>query len=236
MSVFGDGDPGHPAPTPEQVRAWRRRSGRPVNEVPGTVAVGVLLARTDEIAVAIGGLHAYSSGLQFDLVVRQRHASSPEAGVRPRLHELVTGFRRGAGADALLLGFAYPDTRTVTNIGPAPHDPSRLSADAPVLRPGGGGGDDQAYDGSFWLSPVPTGGDLTVVCAWPARGIGETRSVIARQLIEDALARIVELWPAQDEPATPPPAPPPPVLPPDSWFAQALRDDTTAQHNPPSNV
>jgi hypothetical protein len=122
----------------------------------------------------------------------------------------------------LLLGFAYPDKRTVTNIGPPAQGRSRLSADAPVLRPDGGGGDDQAYDGSFWLSPIPTAGDLTVVCAWLAHGIGETRSVIARQLIEDALARIVELWPPQDEPATPP-APPPPVLPPDGWFAQALR-------------
>lgn len=105
----------------------------------------------------------------------------------------------------------------------------------PQLLPGGGGGNDQTYEGNFFLSPLPTGADLTMVCAWPSRGITETHTRIPAQLIDDATTRIVELWPWQDRPDEPPepPAPPLPDLPAGGWFAAALaRQQTPATHRP----
>ena len=108
------GDPDRPGPTPGQVQQWRRRTGRPPNEIPGTVAVDVVLARTDDLVVALIGMHAYSTGLAFDLAIRQRTPAPP--GHRPGLlHEAVAGF--GAAADRdVLLGFGYPDGRIATNL------------------------------------------------------------------------------------------------------------------------
>ena len=194
-------DPDRPGPTP-----GRSSSGdghRPTtNEIPGTVAVDVALARTDDLVVAIIGMHAYSTGLAFDLAIRQRTPAPP--GHRPGLlHEAVAGFGAAAGRDVLLLGFGYPDGRTATNLRWGSRQSFDVT-DQPQLLPGGGGGNGQTYDGNFFLSPLPTGGDLTVVCAWPSRGIAETQTRIPAQLITDATTRIVELWPWEDLPDEPP--------------------------------
>jgi len=200
-----------------------------MNEIPGTIALDLLLGRTDEIAVALGGMAAYSTGLQFDLRVRQKTSTRfvDDRGPQMRLHEQVMGARGrgGGGDDALLLGFGYPDGRTVTNVG-AHRSPWEESDDAPILHPGSGGGDHQAYDASFWLSPLPRG-DLAVICAWPARGVEEFHGVIGRRIIEDAVARVVELWPWSDdeEPRTSE-SPRLPKLPSDSWFTTALGDQS----------
>jgi hypothetical protein len=226
-SVFRFGDPDRPAPTPEQLRASRRRSGRPTNEMPGTVPVDVLLGHNDDVAVAIGGMHAYTTGLQFDLLIRLREPARSDTGSpRMDLHQQVAGFRRpGGGPDAMLLGFEYPDGQTATNIGPLGGVyGGQVDEDAPALHPGGSSGDDQSFDGAFWLSPLPTGGDLIVVCAWPSRGLPETRAVVEQSLIEAALSRVVELWQLVEEDEQPQP-PPPVVLPamaPGSWFGNVL--------------
>ena len=72
----------------------------------------------------------------------------------------------------------------------------------------------------YWLTPLPPPGDLVVVCAWPARGLVETQTVIAADLIAAGADRIVELWP-WEPPADHEPPPPSrgPDLPAGSWFA-----------------
>ena len=232
----GHGDPDRPGPTPRQVQQWRRATGRPPNEIPGTVAVDSVLARTDDLVVAIIGMHAYSTGLAFDLAIRQRTPAPP--GHRPGLlHEAVAGFGAAADRDVLLLGFGYPDGRTATNLRWGARQSFDVT-DQPQLLPGGGGGDGQTYDGKFFLSPLPTGGDLTVVCAWPSRGVAETQTRIPAQLITDATTRIVELWPWEDFPDEPPepPAPPLPDLPAGSWFAAALARQRPAATEQPGQA
>ena len=229
VRTYGAGDPSRSRPTPEQLREWRRRSHRPVNEIPGTVPIDVVLARTDNVAVALGAMRAYSTGLEFELRVRRTRKAGfggsepPSAG----LHQQIMGFARGKGGrDAMLLGFGFPDGRTATNIGGFAAPPGQESADNPVLHPGGGGGDNQSYDGTFWLSPLPVGGDLTIVCAWPLHGLDETQVVVAQRLIEDAVDRVVELWPMPADDEEPPVPPPLPNLPAGSWFARAARPDS----------
>ena len=49
-----------------------RRTSRPDNEVPVALPLNVVLARTDDAAVALIGLQVYSTGVAFQLAVRTR--------------------------------------------------------------------------------------------------------------------------------------------------------------------
>jgi hypothetical protein len=176
----------------------------PANEIPGTAALSLLLARTDDLAVALIGLRAYSTGLLFDLAVRLRTPDRLDREGGP-LYQVVAGPFRGE--HAFLLGFEYPDGRTATNLRWDFRPPFDAADDPQLLPSGGGGGGDQTFDAGYFLSPLRTGGDLTVVCAWPSRGIPETQSVRAGELISDAASRITELWPWEDLPDETPAAP-----------------------------
>jgi hypothetical protein len=205
--------------TPEQIHAIQRKHNPPDNEVPGAVPFAAVLGRNGDVAVAIAGVQAYSSGLSFNLAVRLRREDRDNPRALP---DAVFGSRFGSGRtdDALLLGVAYPDGRTASTIGggwPAADE----ADDRPVLTPGSGGGGSTSYDIRFWLNPLPSPGDLTIVCAWPTRGIAETRTVIEGDLIAAGIAAITELWPWEPDAAADEPGPPPrPAVPPGSWFAE----------------
>lgn len=216
MIMYGPGDDGQP-PTPEQIRAMQQRHNPPDNEVPGIVAFQAVLGRTPDLVIALVSIAVYSSGLSFELPIRLRR--DDETG---RIgDELYGGRRHGTAATALLFGVGYPDGRKATNVGhgrfPRPDSP----ADQPSLSPNHGGGGGHSYSQSYWLNPLPGPGDLTVVCAWPSRGIAESRTVIPAALTAAGLAAVIELWPweARVE-AAPPPEPPELDLPSGSWFAQ----------------
>jgi hypothetical protein len=191
-----------------------RRMSAPDNEIPVAVPLNVLLARTDDVAVALLGLQAYSTGLTADLAVRVRN------GLHGRgLSELV--FDHGPiMAGRLLLGVQFADGRRASNVpnpGAAP-DPWPRSENDVVFHPGGGGGSDRSVDQSWWLSPLPPEGPLTFVISCGALGIPETSTVVDTGPIRRAASDVVTLWPWTrpdygDRP------PPPPDVPEGSWFA-----------------
>jgi len=187
----------------------RRRAGPPDNEVPCAVPISVLLARSDDVAVAVAGLRVFTTGASFDLAVRFRIRPSGLRG--HELHHLVTGRRLGDDTGdpdkLLLLGVEYADGRTATTV-PAPwRAEGPMDDDQAMMSPSSGGGGYLSYDQTFWLSPVPPDGPLSFVCAWPALGIPETHRVIedipeTHRVIEDAnLAQAsraaIVLWPPQ---------------------------------------
>src|SRR5689334_23657788 len=59
-------------PTPEQIERWRRRTQPPDNEIPGGAGVAALLGRTEDAAVGLTQLEAFSNGFRFNLAVRVR--------------------------------------------------------------------------------------------------------------------------------------------------------------------
>lgn len=79
---------------------------------------------------------------------------------------------------------------------------------------------DHLWDGTYFLSPLPTLGDLTVVCSWPF-AIDETRTVVDARAIAEAGAAAIELWP-YEAPSSEPFEPPAPVVPSGGWFARAV--------------
>jgi hypothetical protein len=65
-----------PPPPPEPPGREDRRpiwAGPPNNVLPGIVPVQLVIARTQDTAVAVIGIRAYPNGLAFTLSVRLRH-------------------------------------------------------------------------------------------------------------------------------------------------------------------
>jgi hypothetical protein len=214
---------GHEEPTTEQNAGLLERLSRPDNEIPHPVPIAVLLAKTDDLAVAVSGVAAYTSGISFELVVRFR--ALPAGIRRHELHELVSGWGDEPDPRRMLLGVEYADGRKASNIGGPAWREGGVSHDQPILTSGGGGGSDLAQDMSFWLSPIPPDGPLSFVFAWTALGVEETRHVVKDAALTSASARAVVLWPRQaDDDHEPPPEP---SLPAHGWFA-ALRQEPSS--------
>ena len=94
--------------------AFARRINPPENEIPAAVATSALLARTDDVAIALIGAHAYTFGLRFDLVIRLRH--EPRGAMAHKAYVLLSAYSGREDSDErLLLGVHYADGRTATN-------------------------------------------------------------------------------------------------------------------------
>ncbi len=191
-----------PQPPPrEPVRHARPAYMQPDAVIPGSVPGELLLIRTEEAAVAIGGICAYPNGFEFTAHVRMR--GSKHANV-PGLNDPFDRFgRRGpeASGDVLRLGVLYADGRRgATTGGPRlPDDREHV-----FLMPGSSGGTPQRYDCKFWVHPLPPDGPVTFVAAWPEYGAAETQAELDGAAIRAAAARAVTLWP--EEPKIPGPA------------------------------
>jgi hypothetical protein len=218
--VYGGGS-GDEGPTPEQIERWARRMSPPENEFPAGVGATLLLARTEDVAVGLTQMEAFSTGFRFTLTVRLR---------RPRPDLARGGLSVLIRADSypgveipvenrLLLGLEYPDGRRVSNLtDPHSAGPGADVDDHLVLVPQGGGGGDRNVEQAFWVASLPAGGPVTVVLAWAAMGLPESRTVIDGDAITAAAGRSQVLWPMQ--PVEAPLEPPPPPRPSAGWFAQ----------------
>jgi hypothetical protein len=209
-------------PTPEQLEQWHRRMSPPENEFPAGVGLSVLLGRTDDVAVGLSHVEAFSTGFRFTLAVRVRQPR-PQL-TRGGLFMLISSHvHPGIDVplpDRLLLGIEYPDGRRASNLtdlrmqGPGT-EPDR---DQLVLVQQGGGGGETSVDQSYWVAPLPPQGPVNVVLAWPGFGIQESRTALDAEAIRAAAAHSRILWPPQ--PAIEPPQPPAPPRPSAGWFAE----------------
>lgn len=210
---------GHPEPLPEQVQAWHRKIDPPDNELPGTIPFHAVLAKTDDLAVALAGADAYSTGISIEIAIRLRRADQSPYGFHADPYD--------PGGTGLLVGVAYPDGRTASNVS-NPHFPDPIAlGDAPILLAHGGGGGGRTFQMDYWLTPMPPPGELTIIVAWPARNIAESRTVIPAGAIAQGLSAHIELWPWQPPEESEPSPPPKPVLPKGGWFAQHVTGDPT---------
>jgi hypothetical protein len=182
-----------PAPEPVPPRThhpWEP----PEAEFPGIVPIGtLLLGRTDDAAVAVTGLSAFSTGIEIFLTARIR----PSAG-HPDAHLLGGPRDMAASRRSFRFGLQFSDGGKVAgNLGGgrAGHDAEPAG---PVLYPFAAGGGPHSFVSRWWSWPLPPAGPLEFVCRWPVFGIAESRAGIDARLILDAAARSVRLWP-EDE-------------------------------------
>jgi hypothetical protein len=187
-----------PQPTPIQP-PWL---GPPDNVVGASVPLEpLLLVRTDKLAVSLGGLVAYPSGLEFTLIVRQRVVDEDDDWIHAQMR-LRHGRRgREVPPELLRFGVEFADGRKATNLGGwrARFEPHERPPDQPILVEHGGGGGGTRFDQDYWLWPLPPPGRLTFACEWPSEGVALTRVDVDTTAILDASTRSTTLWePAPD--------------------------------------
>ena len=181
-----------PPPGPMLLRrhhAWEP----PEAELPGIVPIDTLpLARTDQVAVAVTGLSAFSAGVEIFLTARIRpSASHPEEHLPGGPRDLAASRR------SFRLGLQFSDgSKAAGSPGGRPDHDSEPAG--PVLYPFAGGGGPHSFVSRWWTWPLPPAGPLEFVCEWPAFGIAESRAGLDAQLILDAARRSIRLWP-EDE-------------------------------------
>jgi hypothetical protein len=200
--AFFDSLPKPPPPEPP-LRPVQHPWQQPDNVIPGIVAAGLLMVRTESAAVALGSLRCYPRGFAFSLHVRVRQL---EEG----MHLLADPFgrhRRFRGetpAEQLLrLGIEYADGRRTATNAAHPRFTDDFPADQLLLQEGSSGSSDRRWDGNFWAYPLPPDGPVTFVASWQARGVTESRVEVDGAGIRAAAGRAVVLWPDDPEEATP---------------------------------
>jgi hypothetical protein len=157
--------------------------------VGGSVALDLLLARSDDAAVALTGLIAYPNGFAFTIAAVLR-----EEDRRGRVHH--HGFHPGETgeppAEFLRLGLRFADGRVATNLAGHPWSDD-VTPDRPLLMPDSGGGGGRRFDMGHWVWPLPPAGPLTFFVAWPGYHIDETSAEIDATVLHEAAGRAILL-------------------------------------------
>jgi hypothetical protein len=155
-------------------------AGPPENVVGATVAIDLVLVNTGDIAVALGGMTVYATGVAFEIeILRREYPDDDEDLFRSFHRPREGGFRLGVElpGGVRLVGDREPD------------------GDEPRLSQRGGGGGGLSYTHRLWLWPLPDEGVLRVACEWRAMGVEETVHEIDTAPIRAAALRAVEVWP-----------------------------------------
>jgi hypothetical protein len=186
MGFFDDLPVSEPAPPPRRHHPWEP----PETEFPGVVPIdSLVLARNDQVAVAVTGLSAFSSGIEIFLTARIRpSADHPEQHLPGGPRDLAASRR------SFRFGLQFSDgSKAAGSPGSRPDRDAEPAG--PVLYPFAGGGGPHSFVSRWWTWPLPPAGPLEFVCEWPAFGIAESRAGIDAQLILDAAGRSIRLWP-----------------------------------------
>lgn len=199
MASFFEPPPPPPEPPPQPPR--RPWAGARDAVIGKTVALNLVIGRSEKAALWVPALTAYLDGFEFDIELRRRLDGDEFEhpfflGHHPRRRRRSS--EEGLDPDLLRLGIQFSDGRKATNIDS--HPPFRMPGEpdeppeGPVLFPRGGGGGDGRWTQGFWVWPLPPAGPLAFVCEWPAAEIPETRNEVDSALVRDAATDAVILW------------------------------------------
>jgi hypothetical protein len=176
MGFFDDATP----PGPDEPHPRDHPWNPPRAELAKVGASSLLLARTEVVAVAVTAVWAYREGFEFWV------------GAQFRRQGLA--LQDTADGESLHLGVQFADGRKVVNVGRLP-DHAGSEAAGLILSPRSFGAGRWQKNRTYWVWPLPPPGPLTFVCEWAAFGIPESRAEVDAQLIRDAAAGSIPLWP-----------------------------------------
>ncbi|GIH07950.1 hypothetical protein Rhe02_60170 [Rhizocola hellebori] len=180
---------GDSEPQPEPARpAWMK----PEDVLPSLVPVEQVLVRTEAVAIALSGLWCYPSGFAFGLQIVLREPDR-RGRLMSNLHHMAEP-GEPIPPEMLRLGLQFADGGKVTNLPGRAH-PWHAEPVGPIMLAEGGGGGNRGYSLQHWVWPLPPPGPLTFVCEWPHFQIGQTETSIDAEVVIDAAARAVVLWP-----------------------------------------
>jgi len=187
-------EPPAPPPEPEPEPRQTPWFGPPGGTLPGVVALELVLAQTERVAVYVAQLLSYPTGFAFDVIA----VSAP--GTEEELDPLLFGrhYRRRPRSEEispemLRLGVQFSDGTKATNTSGRHFDSD--PPPGPVMQPAGGHGGGGSSQQTFWVWPLPPSGPLSFVCEWPVAEIALTRQQLDAQIILDAASRAQVLFP-----------------------------------------
>ena len=204
VSASGSVDPEE---RPEQIR----RHEIPRNEIPVSLPLVLVLARTDDVVVFISAVRIFSTGMAFQLTTLTRTPSDA----------LHSHWRPDQGTGGgLFFGVEFSDGRRASNRSEHwTNRDRRRDTDDVTLIAHGGGGDSTHLDQDYFLSPVPGEGTLTFYLVWPNLGLAQSSVVTSTADWKMDADHVAPLWPRQSPTLTERPTPPAP--PPGTWFDQS---------------
>ncbi len=171
--------------------AWERPDG--VN--PGVAHIGLMLIRTDEVAVAVTSVAAYPNGFEFT-VEAQLHHQDLTWGISPL--DPASDPRSEQDPDqALRLGVLYADGRRARTSTYQPVPAESGWDENLILQETSTGGTGRMWRGEFWVHPLPPDGPVTFVVSWLLRDVPETRTDLDGSVIHEAASRAVIVWPEE---------------------------------------
>jgi hypothetical protein len=184
---------GMPAPEPVPVR-MHHPWDPPEAEFPGIVPIDtLLLGRTDQVAVAVTGLSAFSTGIEIFLTARIRPSTDDsEKHLKGGSRDLAAARR------SFRFGLQFSDGGKAVGSAGGRRQERDSEPAGPVLYPFAGGGGPYSFVSRWWTWPLPPAGPLEFVCEWPTFGVAESRAAIDAQLILDAAGRSRRLWPENE--------------------------------------
>lgn len=162
----------------------------PPDHVLATVApLSMILARTDDMVVALVGVYVYFDSFAFTISVRTKPGTEVDIS-----HAFRGRYAGVAAQDQLRIELAFSDGSRVTD-SDYPFRPSEVQ-DPPVrvLRPMGGGGQSYRADQDFWSWPLPSPGSLDLLCQWESQGIPITSCSTDATPILEASHKALRLW------------------------------------------
>jgi hypothetical protein len=177
------------APDPQRV-PWRGTSDDTAGVVVPLVRV---MARTEEVAIIVGGFVAYPAGFDVTVITIARVVWA-KRGIPPNPMGYGFSDRAFPSDEFLRFGLRFADGSKATNVGFGQGmSPSRTGVRD--LRPRGSSGGGRKYTSRYWCEPLPPAGSLGLVCEWPKYGIAETEDVISADLILAAAEQAKPIWP-----------------------------------------
>lgn len=190
-----------PLPDPPErpdvaAKAWWHA---PRNELGASSGLRLVVARTDDVAIALVDAIAYSTGVDLVLVAARRVPRADAAPFEMRFGPFMSGMAHGSELPPELLRFGvqFADGRKATSVGVGPYGiAGEEEPEGPLLLQGSGGGADDRWELHFWLWPLPPPGPLAFVVEWPAEGIDLTRLEVDSAPIIEASRRSEVLWAA----------------------------------------
>jgi hypothetical protein len=170
-------------------------AGPPRGTLPGVVALALVLAQTDRVAICLTRLAAYPTGFEFETLTMSAPGLPEGESIDPMLfgpHRRGRAGQPELPAEMLRLGVQFADGAKATNTSGFYHDADPPAG--PIMNSGGGGGGGGSWRQTEWVWPLPPPGPLTFVCEWPAAGIPLTRHELDAQTILEAASRAEVLF------------------------------------------
>lgn len=189
-----------------------RLAHRPENELGIVVPINLTLARLPELIITLTHAKVLTAGITMFLTCRSGSSAVDDNG-----HAKMIPTARPPGV--LLFGVEFADGRAATNMTgglPTIEDPEE-----PLLSRGPARASSGVDERTYFLTPLPPAGPLTVVLAAPLLGITDARYEIDTAPFRDAQAHAEVLWP---EPTYEQRRPPSYPIPEDNWFHGRPRD------------